>query len=160
MEKAIDACKSSEAPNFTQIAEKFGVNRHTLARRFKGQQWSRHEATFQHRSLLTWQEELNLVSYINHLCDNGLHPTPQMVHNFAAFIAKKEPGKCWVTRFQQRHKNVLISKHLKTADLSRLKADNSANFQEYFDDVRLSQEYYFDLKIDIISTAPCKDPEV
>ena len=75
MDKAIAACKASEAPVFSRIAEKYGVNRHTLARRFKGQQVSRKQAIFQHRSLLTAQQELDLISYINRLSSNRLHPT-------------------------------------------------------------------------------------
>ena len=37
MDAAIDACRASEAPNFSQIASEYGVNRITLTRRFKGQ---------------------------------------------------------------------------------------------------------------------------
>jgi transcriptional regulator of acetoin/glycerol metabolism len=53
IEEALNALNTQLIPNFTQISEKFGIERTTLIRRFKGLCTSRVEATSLHYKLLT-----------------------------------------------------------------------------------------------------------
>jgi hypothetical protein len=45
--------------------------------------------------LLSFQQEADLVEYINKLTKKGLPPTTAMVRNFAEQMASKRPGNSW-----------------------------------------------------------------
>ena len=143
LELALKACKLSNSPNYAHIAREFNVSRETLRRRHKGNQCSREQAHFQTHSLLSEQQEKDLVSYINKLTVRGCPPTPAMVRNFAYDICKKWPGKNWVSKFRKRHEQVLLSKYLKGRDLARKKADNYDQYKDYFDLISYSKRLLF-----------------
>lgn len=134
MKKALAALDSARVINYTQTADKYGVDRNTLSRRFKGEQVSRENAAYE-RSLLSKEQQKTLINYIDKICERGLPPTPFMVRNFAAEICGEWPGKNWVARFTKKHKKVLHAKYLAGHDLSRKKADNYFRIKDYFDRV-------------------------
>src|SRR6266581_2527684 len=95
---ALEDLKSQKCPNYTQAAKKFGCDRSTLSRRYRGVtglQQDRVNALL----LLTIQQQKSLVLYINKLTKRGIPPTTGMVRNFAEDICKKQPGKNWVYKF-------------------------------------------------------------
>ena len=124
LEAALDSLKLSDSINYRATALKFKCSETTLRRRHKGLQASRANAAFNHKSLLSNEQEKTLVTYINKLTRMAIPPTPSTVRNFAAEIVKSEPGKNWATKFIKRHSNELKCDWLKGAELSRSKADN------------------------------------
>lgn len=85
-----------------KVADKYGVERSTLSRRWHGVTHSRAEQ-YDNQKLLTPIQEQELVQYIDKLTERGLPPTRAMIHNFAGDISHKPVGKCWVDRFIKRH---------------------------------------------------------
>lgn len=89
---ALKAANAQEAPNYSQIAREFRVNRCKLSRLHRGvtqlkgvlQEWN---------SLLSAQQEKELIAYINKLTIRGTPPTNIIVKNIAAGMAKKQPRK-------------------------------------------------------------------
>ncbi len=136
MEKALDALKSQEKPNFKKTAEEFGINRTTLMMRFKGQRTSREEAASTHHKLLTNAQETELLYHIDQLTIRGLPPTPQMLQNFVTEITHQPVGEAWVRRFRQRHSTRLDSMYLRAIDQTRKVADNSKHFAHFYRVVR------------------------
>ena len=134
MEAALADLESQEPPNYTATAKKHGVDRSTLSRRHRGVRGTRDDQ-INSCSLLSKQQQKDLVAYINKLTDQGLPPTNAMVRNFAHDICKKWPGKNWVYRFVDSHKDELKSGYLQGADLSRKKADNWVQYTLYFQQV-------------------------
>ena len=61
-EAALAALSLPESPNYAQIARESGVDCTALTRHFKGKQVSRQDARFQSPSLLTKQQEKDLVA--------------------------------------------------------------------------------------------------
>ncbi|KIX04029.1 uncharacterized protein Z518_07582 [Rhinocladiella mackenziei CBS 650.93] len=123
---------SQDAPNIAATAKRHNVDRSTLSRRWRRKtgSWEDHVDSM---SLLTKQQQKNLVFYINKLTERGIPPTNAMVRNFAHDIWQKWPGKNWVYRFIQAHENVLKSGYLCGADLSRKKANNVHQYRPYFE---------------------------
>ena len=112
IEAALEALKSleiDEKPNYTKIAEQYGVSRSTLSRRHKGVQGT-HAEKCRNQRLLNPTQESELISYIDGLCSRGLPPSKEMIRNFASEIAGREAGKSWVDRFIQRHDIDLVSR--------------------------------------------------
>jgi hypothetical protein len=142
MEKALDALKSQEKPNFKKTAEEFGINRTTLMMRFKGQRTSREEAVSTHLKLLTNTQESELLLHIDQLTLRGLPPTPQMLRNFVTEITNQPVGEAWVRRFRQRYANQIDSKYLRAIDQTRKVADNSKHFKHYYEVVRAHAPYF------------------
>ncbi|KAF2843860.1 hypothetical protein T440DRAFT_411275, partial [Plenodomus tracheiphilus IPT5] len=105
---AIESLQPGEKVNYTKIAEIYGVERRTLARRHQGISTSRHDKA-QNQQSLHVQQEQELLRYIERLTRQGLPPTRSMIQNFASQIAKKELGKHWVDRYIQRYQVNLIS---------------------------------------------------
>ena len=132
IDKALDDLASQDKPNYAATAEKYGVHRSTLSRRHRKITTSREIATANFKSLLTPQQEKELVEYINKLSVFGLPPVVSMVRNFAYDIGKKTPGKNWPTRFIERHRIILDSGFLKGFNLSRKKADSLEVYRRYF----------------------------
>jgi DNA-binding Lrp family transcriptional regulator len=90
--KAIEAAKSQESPNYSEIARTYGVSRSTLSKRVRGIQQSGSEY-YQSTRLLSPLQERVLIDHINHLTKIGLPPTPAIVRNFTREISGKELGK-------------------------------------------------------------------
>jgi transposase-like protein len=70
----------------TQIADRHGVNRSTLSRRWRGLTGPRSDGYAQ-QQLLNPQQEDELVRYIEDLTATSLLPTRQMIRNFASEIS-------------------------------------------------------------------------
>jgi hypothetical protein len=102
----------------TETAKKYGVNRSTLGRRWRGETSSKKEG-YEQRCALTPQQELELVKYIEEQGVKGLAPTRQMVQNFASKIAQTPLSSRWVSRFLNRHQPDLISKYTTGMDRNR-----------------------------------------
>ncbi len=84
-------------------------------------------------SILSNQQEKELIRYINKLTERGILSLNAMIRVFAYNISGKQPGKNWFYEFVQRHSDILQSKFLQEADLERKKADNAYQYQLYFD---------------------------
>jgi hypothetical protein len=82
--------------------------------------------------LLSFQQEADLVEYINKLTEKGLPPTTAMVRNFAEQMAGKRPGNSWSQRFCKRHEDELSKGYLNTIDSQRKGADMRASYEYYF----------------------------
>ena len=132
IDSALAACEAQDTPNYNAIAKEYEINRITLSRRHRGKTTSKADAR-NLTSFLSNPQEIELIRYINRLTANGLLPTNVMITKFAANIARKQPGKNWISRFIARHKNILKSAYLKDLDLSRKRADNEYLMRYYFD---------------------------
>ncbi len=102
--------KSQAVPNYKTTAKKHGVVRTTLMRRYTGKTISNPEAITEHRQALNASQEIFLLGHIQRLFICGTPPTPAIVKNFAEEIYGGRLGKCWTTRFIQRHKMHLKNK--------------------------------------------------
>jgi hypothetical protein len=78
------------------------------------------------------QQEAELVKYIEGLTARRLRPTWEMVQNFASTIAKEDVGKCWVTRFINRHKKDIESHWTAGMDRDRHKANSGERYRLFF----------------------------
>ena len=119
--------------NYAATAKRFGLERTTLARRYKGQTRSKIEATSSILRQLSDSQEEVLIKYINKLTDRGFPPTPQILKNLAESIAHTHLGRNWTARFYHRHSTKLTSIYLHAIDHKRKIADNSRYFQHFFD---------------------------
>ncbi|RFU26763.1 hypothetical protein B7463_g9572, partial [Scytalidium lignicola] len=99
MDEAITDLKSQEEPNYSATALKYGVNRTTLARRFKKIQGTREDANSETRQRLNSTQEKVLIGHINRMTDRGMPPTSQIVKNLAEEIIQGLVGKNWVANF-------------------------------------------------------------
>ncbi len=120
-----------ESPNYTATATKFNINRSTLSRRHRGIIAFVKESK-QTTSILSNQQEKELIRYINKLTERGIPSSNAMIRVFAYNISGKQPGKNWSYEFVRRHSDILQSKFLQGADLERKKADNAYQYQLYF----------------------------
>lgn len=92
IDDVLAALESQKQPNYTQTAKEFGVEMTKLSRRHRGLIESR-EVYREKASLLSHQQQVDLVEYINKLTARGLPPTNAMVNNFAKEMCGKQPGK-------------------------------------------------------------------
>ena len=132
IDKALKDLASQESPNYGATARKYGIDRTTLSRRHRGLARSRAVNVANTKSLLTPQQEKELVDYINKLSVFGLPPVISMIRNFTFDISKKTPGKNWPTRFISKYSSKLDSGFLIGFDLSRKKADSPEVYRRYF----------------------------
>ena len=116
--KALKDLASQESPNYSATVRKYSIDRTTLSRRYRGlaHSWAVNIANI--KSLLTPQQEKELVDYINKLSVFGLPPVVSMIRNFAFDISKKMPRKNWPTRFISKYSSKLNSGFLKGFNLS------------------------------------------
>jgi transposase-like protein len=87
---AINAIKSREPGalfSYCAVAQQFSVDRTTLSRRHYGALNSV-AAKAEEQQLLSLQQELELIVYIEKCTKRGLLPTREMVRNFASAIGK------------------------------------------------------------------------
>lgn len=138
---ALEAQKDGGKINLTQTAEKFGVQRSTLSRRWRGITHPRAEK-HQNQQLLTPVQESELIQYIDQLSERGLPLTRSMIHNFAAEIAQKPVGRCWADRFIKRHQFDLVSKYVEGMDIARKRADSAFKYSLYFKLLEAKIEQY------------------
>ena len=132
IDKALKDLASQESPNYGATARKYGINRTTLSRRHRGlaRSWAVNVANT--KSLLTPQQEKELVDYINKLSVFGLPSVVSMIRNFAFNISKKTPGKNWPTRFISKYSLKLDSDFLKGFNLNQKKANFLEVYRRYF----------------------------
>jgi hypothetical protein len=136
MQKALAEIESSSAPNLTEIAKKYNLNRSTLSRRAASKTVSRAEFQSQTHQCLTNAQERVLINQINSLTDRSIPPTSQMVKNFAKEIIGREVGKNWVGQFCRRHQSELKSLYLRHIDNQRVKNEYPPLYQYFFDLVK------------------------
>ena len=101
--KAIEDLESQEAPNIKRTAEKYGLERTTLAKRWKGQTTSMADHVSTIRQCLTNAQEKALVLVINKLTDRRLPPTSAIVRNLVEEIRGKDIRKNWTASFVHYH---------------------------------------------------------
>lgn len=144
IEAALEALKSlklGETPNYTKIANEYGVERSTLSRRHRGVCGTREHKYENHRHLNA-QQERELLKYIDGLCKRGLPPTREMIRNFAEEITGKSIGKCWADRFVKKNHIELLARWTSAIDASRHKADSAFKYSLYFELLRQKIEEY------------------
>jgi hypothetical protein len=141
---AIEALKPGEKLVYQTFADKYGVNRVTLARRHK-----RLQAPLEVKNLnqqkLTPQQEAELVTYIGELTARYIPPTREMIANFALAVAREPVSESWVTSFINRHSIHLISKYSTGMDANRHNADSYVKYELYFN---LLQRKIAEYKVD------------
>ena len=131
MDAALAELNSAESPCIAVVARKYGVERTTLSRRWKGATNTRAQAA-EDKRFLNNQQEQQLIQHIRQLCDRCLPPTPAIVVDIASRLAGKTPGGKWCSRFVKRHKDALDSRYLNSLDLERHQADSVASYERYF----------------------------
>jgi hypothetical protein len=129
---AMEARELGEKIVYQQYADKYGVNRSTLSRRWRGQTTSVEDKNFNQRKLHPHQEA-ELIEYIRDLSKRGLAPTRTMIANFASKVAEQEISDAWVTRFLARNNENLISKWTSGIDRLRHQADSWYKYFKYFE---------------------------
>ncbi len=132
IEAALADLALQDSSNYTATAKKFNINRSTLSRRHRGKTVFVKESK-QTTSILSNQQEKELIRYINKLTERGIPSLNAMIRVFAYNISGKQSGKNWSYEFVRRHSDILQSKFLQGADLERKKVDNAYQYQLYFD---------------------------
>jgi hypothetical protein len=129
---AIEALEPGEKLVYQKIADQYGVDRSTLARRHKRVQVPR-ELKDSNQKKLTPQQEAGLVKYIEELTARHIPPTREIIRNFASAVAKEEVSDSWVTRFINTYSIHLISQYSTGMDANRHHADSYIKYKLYFD---------------------------
>src|SRR3954447_17346589 len=104
IQSAIADLKSQGDANFSKIARKWGVNRTTLRRRFKGEQRSYEQFRSEAKQCLSEAEEEVRIGQINKLSERGLPLTSRIARNLAEEILGGSVGKNWHASFVRQHK--------------------------------------------------------
>src|SRR5205809_6050318 len=102
IERALEDLRSQERINYKKTAEKWGLERTTLAKRHKGQTGTIEAANSDVRQrlrLTNAQEEEALIGHINRLTLRGMPPTSRIVRNIAEEISGQSLGPNWTARF-------------------------------------------------------------
>jgi len=132
IEAALADLALQDSFNYTATAKKFNINRITLSRRHRNITISMKKSK-QTTSILSNQQEKELICYINKLIERDILSLNAMIRVFAYNISGKQSGKNWFYEFVRRHSDILQSKFLQEADLERKKVDNAYQYQLYFD---------------------------
>jgi hypothetical protein len=141
---AIEALKPGEKLVYQKIADQFGVDRSTLARRHKRVQVPRETKDYNQQKL-TQQQEEELVQYIEELTARYIPPTREMIANFASTVAQEPVSESWVTRFINKYSIHLISQFSTGMDSDRHNADSYTKYELYFN---LLQRKIAEYKVD------------
>jgi AraC-like DNA-binding protein len=141
---AIEALEPGEKLVYQKIADQFGVDRSTLARRHRRVQLPK-ETKYFNQQKLTPQQEEELVQYIEELTARHIPPTREMIANFASAVAREPVSESWVTRFINKYSIHLISKYSTGMDANRHNADSYAKYELYFN---LLQRKIAEYKVD------------
>ncbi|KAF2827131.1 hypothetical protein CC86DRAFT_266837, partial [Ophiobolus disseminans] len=88
----LESQEPGERSTLKAIAEKYGVNRSTLGRRWRGVTSSKQDG-YAAQQKLSPQQEQALVRYVGDLTARGLPPTRAMIRNFACNISKSPVSK-------------------------------------------------------------------
>ncbi len=142
IEAALADLALQDSPNYTATAKKFNINRSTLSRRHRDKTAFVKESK-QTTSILSNQQEKELIRYINKLTERDILFSNAMIRVFAYNISEKQSGKNWFYEFVRRHSDILQSKFLQEADLERKKVDNAYQYQLYFDLVNVFITFNF-----------------
>jgi hypothetical protein len=105
---AIASLGPGEEIDYTHIAKTYSVVWSTLTRRHQCVTASCSTKAVDQQALHP-QQELELLTYIKQLTEQGLLPTQAMVHCFASDIAKRELEKGWVDQYIKLYDIHLIS---------------------------------------------------
>ena len=135
IQEAIEYIESREAGDkfsYRQVAKMFGVDRTTLSRRHRGAQRPRDTQVAEDRRNLNPQQEDELIRYIDGTTRAGVPPTRSILKNFGSAVAQHEVSESWVTRFQHRHPDELITKWDTGIDRERHLANNKRRYELYF----------------------------
>ena len=96
-----------ESSNYTATAKKFNINRSTLSRRHRDITVSVKESK-QTTSILSNQQEKELIRYINKLIERDISSLNVMIRVFTYNISEKQPGKNWSYEFVRRYSDILV----------------------------------------------------
>jgi hypothetical protein len=124
-----------------EIADKHGVDRSLLGRRWRGVTRSKEEG-YAGQQFLSLQQEIELVRYIEKVTKRGLPPTREMIRNFSSEVAKRQLGERWCDRFIKRNQIHLITKWTTGIDRNRPQADSETKYRLYFDLLHLKMREY------------------
>ncbi len=128
--------------NYTATAKKFNINWSTLSQRHRGKTIFVKKSK-QTTSILSNQQEKELIRYINKLIERDISSFNVMIRVFAYNISEKQSDKNWSYEFVQRHSDILQSKFLQDANLEQKKVDNAYQYQLYFDLVSIFITFSF-----------------
>ena len=131
---ALQAIQSSQVRSIRAAAALYNIPRTTLQDQLHGG-GTRHDAQVNNRKL-TPTEEQALLDRIISLDERGLSPTLPLVRQMAdLLLSQREPlssvGENWVTRFVQRHEE-LMSKYLRKYDYQRAKCNDPEIINNWF----------------------------
>jgi hypothetical protein len=130
--KAIGDIRSGVCTDYSEAAEKWGVDRTTISKRIRGLTKSRKDADSFYRQCLTDTQERLLIDYINKLTDRGMPPTSHIVKNLAEEIRGGAVGKSWTERFVKCHQDKLKSLYLRNIDNIQVAAEYAPMFILFF----------------------------
>ena len=105
-----------ELPNYTATAKKFNINRSTLSRRHRNITVFVKKSK-QTTSILSNQQEKELIRYINKLIERDISSLNVMIRVFTYNISEKQLNTNWLYEFIQRYSDILQSMFLQEADL-------------------------------------------
>jgi hypothetical protein len=129
---AIDSAEPGEQLSYRTAGTQFNVNAETLRCRHQGTKLD-HAGAANSKQLLSPQQEIELVQYINELTEQGLLPTRTMIQNFASAVAAWACSKRWVSRFLCQNSAHLCSKWSFVRDRTCVKADSEKSYGHYLE---------------------------
>jgi DDE superfamily endonuclease/Tc5 transposase DNA-binding domain len=132
IDSVLSSFNSLKLPTSTELAQELQVHRTTISRRVKGKSTSRQDY-IEKCQLLSYEQEQQLVKYIDTLTKRSLPPNHRNVRVFAKAICGSWPGENWVPRFIQRYQSEIASAYLVGFDMDRKKADNWWLINHYFE---------------------------
>jgi hypothetical protein len=134
IDAAIEEIKSlapGEKFSYRKIAEKYGVERTTFARRHQAKNQPRSVKNIQQRAV-TPEQEQELILYINKQCEARIPILQHNVQGWASTLAGKGISLRWVSRFLHRLQDHLVLSSTTGIDRSRHKADSEVKYDLYF----------------------------
>ena len=147
----IDRLKPGSKLSYQALAKKHGCCRSTLTRRHRGQMIPHQEEALQRR-LLHPRDEVEVVEYIRALTKRHLMPTRQMITNFLTPLCSWEPSERWITRFLNRHADVLLNAWSTPMEATRHHTNSGERYQLYFELLHSKMAEYDVLPENICST--------
>lgn len=127
--------RDNESLSFTELAEKYNIDRSTLSRRYNGKTSSKAEIASTTYRLFSDEAERAIIQYLKRIAEYGVYVTPKILNNIASHRASAEVGVHWSARFVQRHQNDLLGVYLNGFDKARQKAQNPDSIAIFFDHV-------------------------
>jgi hypothetical protein len=92
IEAAIDSLRAAEAPNISQIAKEYGIERTRLSRLYRRVLRTKQQYDDERR-FLNKEQDKKLVAFVKRLSEDGLPPTAKQVRHFAKELTGILPGK-------------------------------------------------------------------